>query len=86
MVIPPKIYLAPFQGITGITFRSVYSKHFTGVDKLFTPFFTGISSDNKLSARKLAELGTPFENGVEVRKAGIQRGELEPWLSISPGG
>jgi len=66
MVNQPKIYLAPFQGITGVTFRTVYSKYFKGVDKLFTPFFTSISSDNKLSARKLAELGSPFENGVEV--------------------
>jgi tRNA-dihydrouridine synthase B len=66
MVSPSKIYLAPFQGITGVTFRSVYSRHFQGVDKLFTPFFTGNSHDNKLSARKLAELGKTHENGVEV--------------------
>lgn len=66
MNIQPKIYLAPFQGITGVTFRSIYSKHFKGVDKLFTPFFTNISNDSKLPARKLAELGNPFVNGVEV--------------------
>ena len=40
MKVTPQIYLAPFQGITGVTFRSVYSKHFIGIDKLFTPFFT----------------------------------------------
>ena len=62
----PKIYLAPFQGITGVTFRTIYSKHFQGVDKLFTPFFTNISNDSKLPARKLAELGKPCENGIEV--------------------
>ena len=62
----PKIYLAPFQGITGVTFRTIYSKHFQGVDKLFTPFFTNISNDSKLPARKLAELGKPYENGIEV--------------------
>jgi len=62
----PKIYLAPFQGITGVTFRTIYSKHFEGVDKLFTPFFTNISNDSKLPARKLAELGKPTENGIEV--------------------
>ena len=61
-----KIYLAPFQGITGVTFRTIYSKHFQGVDKLFTPFFTNISNDSKLPVRKLAELGKPFENGIEV--------------------
>lgn len=62
----PLIYLAPFQGITGVTFRSVYTKHFQGVDKLFTPFFTTIQNDLKLPARKLAELGQTFENGTEV--------------------
>jgi tRNA-dihydrouridine synthase B len=62
----PKIYLAPFQGITGVTFRSVYTKHFAGIDKLFTPFFTTIHHNNKLPARKLAELGSPAENGIEV--------------------
>ncbi len=61
-----KIYLAPFQGITGVTFRSVYTKYFKGVDKLFTPFFTAIHHNNKLPARKLAELGTPVEKGIEV--------------------
>jgi tRNA-dihydrouridine synthase len=60
------IYLAPFQGITGVTFRKIYSKHFQGVDKLFTPFFTNISNDSKLPVRKLAELGNSAENGVEV--------------------
>ncbi len=61
-----QIYLAPFQGITGVTFRSVYTKHFKGVDKLFTPFFTTIQHSYKLPPRKLAELGNPFENGILV--------------------
>ena len=62
----PQIYLAPFQGITGVTFRSVYTKYFEGVDKLFTPFFTTIQHSYKLPPRKLAELGNPFENGILV--------------------
>ena len=66
MSVAPNIYLAPFQGITGHTYRSVYVKHFQGVDKLFTPFFTSIQHNNKLAARKLAELGSPFENGIPV--------------------
>jgi tRNA-dihydrouridine synthase B len=63
---PTNIYLAPFQGITGVTYRKIYTKHFKGVHKLFTPFFTGIHNDVKLTPRRLAELGNPFENGVEV--------------------
>ena len=62
----PNIYLAPFQGITGVTYRMLYSKYFQGIDKLFTPFFTCINSEAKLPARKLAEFGNIFENGVEV--------------------
>jgi len=62
----PHIYLAPFQGITGVTFRNVYTRYFTGVDKLFTPFFNGIQYDSKLPARKLEELGNARENGIEV--------------------
>jgi tRNA-dihydrouridine synthase len=62
----PSIYLAPFQGITGVTYRKIYTKHFQGVDKLFTPFFTNISHDLKLPARKLAELDSPTVNGIEV--------------------
>ena len=60
------IYLAPFQGITGVTFRKVYSAFFQGVDKLYTPFFTAINNELKLPARRLAELGANSENGVEV--------------------
>jgi len=42
------IYLAPFQGITGVVFREIYTRHFTGVDKLYTPFFTGIYTGKTL--------------------------------------
>ncbi len=66
MIAQTQIHLAPFQGITGGTFRKIFSRHFRGVDKFFTPFFTNISADSKLSPRKLAELGETFENGVEV--------------------
>ena len=44
----------------------MYVKHFQGVDKLFTPFFTTIHHNSKLPARKLAELGNPSENGIPV--------------------
>jgi len=46
-----RIYLAPFQGITGTVFRDIYTEHFKGVDKLFTPFFTGIYKEKNLTTR-----------------------------------
>lgn len=46
-----KLYLAPFQGITGMVFRDIYTKYFVGIDKLFTPFFTGIYKRTNLNTR-----------------------------------
>ncbi|HLN52756.1 MAG TPA: tRNA-dihydrouridine synthase family protein [Lentimicrobium sp.] len=50
------IYLAPFQSITTHTFRKVYSRHFRGVSKYYTPFFAKIDHESRLSARKEREL------------------------------
>ena len=38
--------LGPFQGITDAPFRSVFQRHFGGIDKFYTPFFTGIQKDH----------------------------------------
>ena len=66
MNIQPKIYFAPFQGITTQVFRAVYARHFEGVDKLFTPYFSNFEPGCKLPPRKLAALKNQFENGIEV--------------------
>ena len=36
----------PFQGITDAPFRNVFKRHFDGIDKFYTPFFTGIQKDH----------------------------------------
>ena len=43
--------LAPLQGITDVVYRNVFKKHFCGIDKYYTPFFTGIQKDNSKSLR-----------------------------------
>ena len=43
--------LAPFQGITDAVYRNLYKKYFSGIDKFYTPFFTGIHKDNSRSLR-----------------------------------
>ena len=60
-----KIYLAPFQGITTYTYREVYTKYFGGIDKLFTPFYTGIHKSKSLEKRAI-ELNFKTQNNVEV--------------------
>jgi len=60
-----QIYLAPFQGITTYTYREVYSKYFGGIDKLFTPFFTGNQKPKSVKKRAY-EFNFPYQNNVEV--------------------
>lgn len=65
MIESPQIYLAPFQGITTYTYREIFTKYFKGVDKLFTPFFTGIHKSKSLEKRA-AELNFTKQNNVDV--------------------
>ena len=60
-----KIYLAPFQGITGHVYRESYAKHFVGIDKFFTPFFTGIHKAKSLSS-KASEFANTRHNRINV--------------------
>lgn len=61
-----QIYFAPFQGITTPTFRNVYAQHFSGIDKLFTPYFFKVKSNEKLSVKNLSALKNQTENNIEV--------------------
>ncbi|MBU1369870.1 MAG: tRNA-dihydrouridine synthase family protein [Bacteroidetes bacterium] len=38
--------LGPFQGITDHVFRNIFRLYFGGIDKMYTPFFTGIHKVN----------------------------------------
>ena len=60
-----EIQMAPFQGITTSVYRKVYAKHFTGIDKMFTPFFTNIYKEG-LNRRGKVELNDTILNGVPV--------------------
>ena len=42
---PVRLSLGPFQGITDAPFRNVFKRHFGGIDKFYTPFFTGIHKE-----------------------------------------
>ena len=76
MSLSPKIYLAPFQGITTYTYREVYTKYFGGVDKLYTPFFTGIQKPNSL-AKRAFEFNFTKQNNVEVVPQMLSKDSIE---------
>lgn len=56
--------LAPFQGITDSVYRNLFKKHFYGIDKYYTPFFSGIHKDNSRSL-KVEEID-PKKNDVGI--------------------
>lgn len=62
----PAIYFAPFQGITTRPFREVYARHFQGVDKLFTPYFSNIAEGYPLPPLKMKALSVQHENGIPI--------------------
>lgn len=65
-MVQPKIYFAPFQGITTQIFRECYARYFEGTDKLFTPYFSNFEPGCKLPPKQQAALKHTFEHGIEV--------------------
>ena len=57
-----KIYMAPMEGVTNYAFRKVYIKHFSGVDKFFTPFITPHMKKG-FSKSELMELNSEYNKG-----------------------
>ena len=60
----PFLSLGPFQGITDAPFRNVFKRHFGGIDKFYTPFFTGIQKDHAKNLQ--GEEIDPRYNDVET--------------------
>ena len=60
----PFLSLGPFQGITDASFRNVFKRHFGGIDKFYTPFFTGIQKDHAKNLQ--VEEIDPRYNDVET--------------------
>lgn len=61
----PKLYLAPFQGTTTTTYREIYTMYFSGIDKLYTPFFVGVQNISGLE-KKAKDLSATHQNNIEV--------------------
>jgi len=60
-----RLSLGPFQGITDAPFRNVFKRHFGGIDKFYTPFFTGIHKEEHAKNLQGEEID-PRCNDVET--------------------
>ncbi len=61
----PAVYMAPLQGLTDHTFRKVYPKHFDGIDRAYTPYFS-INSKNMPSKSKVAKFLDAGRESFEI--------------------
>ena len=76
-----KLSLGPFQGITDAPFRNVFKKHFGGIDKFYTPFFTGIQKDHAKNLQ--GEEIDPACNDVETLTPQILSTDTEEILRFA---
>ncbi len=76
-----KLSLGPFQGITDAPFRNVFKKHFGGIDKFYTPFFTGIQKDHAKNLQ--VEEIDPTCNDVETLTPQILSTDAEEILRFA---
>ena len=74
--------LGPFQGITDAPFRNVFKRHFGGIDKFYTPFFTGIHKEDHAKNLQGEEIG-PKYNDVETLTPQILSTDAEEILRFA---
>ena len=77
----PFLSLGPFQGITDAPFRNVFKRHFDGIDKFYTPFFTGIQKDHAKNLQ--GEEIDPSCNDVETLTPQILSTDAEEILRFA---
>ena len=74
--------LGPFQGITDAPFRNVFKRHFGGIDKFYTPFFTGIHKEDHAKNLQGEEID-PKHNDVETLTPQILSTDAEEILRFA---
>ncbi len=61
----PHLQLGPFQGITDVWFRKSFQSYFSGIDRFFTPFFSGIDTE-KSKSLSVAEIDPTFNDTTNL--------------------
>ena len=77
-----QLSLGPFQGITDAPFRNVFKRHFGGIDKFYTPFFTGIHKEEHAKNLQGEEID-PRYNDVETLTPQILSTDAEEILRFA---
>ena len=73
-----KLYLAPLEGITTMTYRRAYERNFGGVDRYFTPFIV----NKKLGAREIEGI-LPENNSGQMLVPQIMSNKAEDFIQVA---
>ncbi|MEI8025445.1 MAG: tRNA-dihydrouridine synthase family protein [Pseudomonadota bacterium] len=73
--------LAPMLGITDVTFRNVFAKHFSGFDFSYAPFIK-VNQNLDFKKSKMAELSPSLNRHMEVIPQ-IMCNDIAPFLHVS---
>ena len=73
-----KLYLAPLEGITTMTYRRAYERNFGGVDRYFTPFIV----NKKLGSREIEGILPENNPGVTLIPQ-IMSNRAEDFIQVS---
>lgn len=73
-----KLYLAPLEGITTMTYRRAYERNFGGVDRYFTPFIV----NKKLGAREIEGI-LPENNPGQMLVPQIMSNKAEDFIQVA---
>lgn len=77
---PYRIFMAPMLGITDVSFRNVFAKHFPGFDDSYAPFIR-VNQNSDFKQSKMAEL-SPSLNGEIPVIPQIMCNQAEPFLHV----
>jgi len=78
---PYRMFLAPMLGITDVTFRNVFAKHFPGFDGSYAPFIK-VNQNLDFKKSKMAELSPNLNRQLEVIPQ-VMCNDVAPFLHVT---
>lgn len=60
---PPTLIMAPLQGFTDVTYRTVYTRHFSGIDEAVAPFISTMGQQ-RLKPSRIRDVDPELNQGL----------------------
>ena len=61
-----KLILAPLQGFTDLSYRTVYARHFSNLDEALAPFLSALGREGRINPKRLAGVDPALNRTIPV--------------------